>query len=174
MSNPKPYSGTSASRLTALVNRFNATALVYGLDITFNAPRVYTGVEEANTTITVIPLRNPGRYLAADVDYSRLPIDALDQLPAGFVKPVQIHTVPFSTHGILPRINEALGLDLVPSEVENVVFEESQDTYTLTIKEGSLCWLPSSIEFLAEHVIDVPLSSIITVTTLNGLTYSPQ
>ena len=174
MSNPKPYGGTSAARLTALVNRFNASSLVYGLDITFNAPRSYVGENDANTVVTIVPLRYPGRYSAADVGYTRLPISALDQLPQGFIKPVQIHSVPFSVHGILPRINEALGLDLVPTEVENIVFEESEDFYTLTIKEGSLCWLPSSVVFSAEHVVDVSLSSIITVTVLNGLTYRPQ
>ncbi len=176
MSNPKPYGGTSAARLTALVNVMNASSLVYGLDITFNGPVVYTGEghENHNTQVSVIPLRNVGRYSAADVFYDRLPITALNQLPEGFINPVEIHSVPFSVHGILPRINAALGLDLMPGEVENVTYEEFQDSFTLTIKEGSLGWLPSAIDVAAIEVLDVPLSSIITVTTLNGLVYNPQ
>ena len=173
MSVPKPYSGTSAARLTEMVNRANASAFVYNYDFTFGSPEAVSGEDGANTSVKMIPLRALDRYDSVELRYTRLPISVLELLAAEF-SPVPIHVVPFNTLSILPQINAALGINLLPGEVDNVIFEEELPSYTLTIKEGSLGWLPSSFEFSAEHIPGVPLSSVITVTTLSGLTYHPQ
>lgn len=157
-----------------MVNRANKKNLVYGVDFIFGVPTADSGVDGRNTKVDVIPLRNLNKYKMADVSYARLSVNVLNLLPDGFTKPVLIHAVPFRIHEILPRINEALGLDLVPEEVEDALCESVDELYTLTIKEGSLAWLPSSIEFVAQHVTDIPLESILTVTVLNGLQYKQE
>lgn len=173
MATPKPYGGTSVARLTASVNRANRKNLKYGVDITFGAPQEIA-IKGRNTQVDVIPLKNTNKFKTAPVYYTRLPIGVISALSAGFRKPVEIYSVPFSIHEILPRINAALGLDLVIEEVENTTYTERQSSYTLTIKEGSFGWLPSSVEFEAEQIEGTPLSSILTVTVLNGLHYNPQ
>lgn len=157
-----------------MVNRANKKNLVYGVDFIFGIPIADSGVDGRNTKVDVIPLRNLKTYKAADVFYQRLPLNVLNLLPEGFTKPVLIHAVPFRIHQILPRINEALGLDLMPEEVEDALCESVDELYTLTVKEGSLAWLASSVEFVAQHVTDIPLESILTVTILNGLQYKPK
>lgn len=174
MPTPKPYSGTSVSRLTALVNGADNNNLVYGLDFTFGVPEAIPEDEARNTKVDIIPLRNVDKYLKVTVDYIRLPLNVLNLLPPGFTQPVPIYTVPFTIHAILPRINAALGLNLIPEEVENTVYDLELASYSLTMLEGSLAWLPSTVDFAVEHVVDIPLSDIITVTTLNGLIYNPQ
>ena len=174
MTTPKPYSGTSVARLTALVNGADHNTLVYGLDFTFGAPVAVLEDEARNTKVDIIPLRNADKYTKVTVEYTRLPLNALDLLPPGFTQPVRIYTVPFTIHSILPRINAALGLNLVPEEVEDTVCDLEMASYPLSVVEGSLAWLPSSVNFAVEHVVDIPLSDIITVTTLNGLIYNPQ
>lgn len=173
MATPRPYGGTSVARLTASVNRANNKNLKYGIDFTFGVPQAFVG-EARNAKIDVIPLKNLDKVKTATVYYTRLPIDVLNSLPSSLTTSVDIYSLPFSIHEILPRINVALGLDLVPGEVENTVYEDEADSYTLTIKEGCLAWTPSSVDFNAVHSDGVPLSSIITVTTLNGLYYNEQ
>lgn len=172
MPTPRPYGGTSVARLTASVNRANKKNLVYGVDITFSAPLAIAN-EGRNTKVDVVPLKNLGKYKSASVYYTRLPISVIQSLPEGFTQPVQIYSLPFSVHEILPRINAALGLDLTFEEVEDTVYESQEDSYALTIKEGCLAWLPSSVDFSAVHTDGPDLSSVITVTVLNGLHYSP-
>jgi hypothetical protein len=174
MSTLKPYSGRSALRLTSLVNRANKKNLLYGVDFTFGTPRTQLGLEQTNTEVDVVPLRELDKYRTASVAYTRLPISVLELLPLGTLLPVNIYSVPFRIHEVLPRINEALGVNLAPEEVEDALCENVEESYALTIKEGSLAWLPSSIQFTAQHLKDIPLDTFLRIRVLNGLVYNQK
>lgn len=173
MSTLRPYGGTSVARLTTLVNRANRSNLIYGVDFTFGPPTAEDIDEERNTKIEIVP-KDTKRYKAADVYYQRLPIYVLNLLPEEFIRPIEIPARPFTIHEVLPKINEALGLDLVPEEVEDTAHDGVSESCLLTLKEGSLTWLPSSVEVAIRYMVDIPLSSIIQVTVLSGLQYKAQ
>ena len=174
MTTPQPYGGLSNDRLTALISTFNpGLNRVEGVDFTYGQPEEYTDARGRNTKITLTPVPGTQYEGPEDVHYTRLPLSVLSLLPAGFVKPVLIDALPFSIHASLDAINEALGLNLIPDEVEDTVYSEEQNTYTLTaIGANSLAWLDSTFEFqvlLPGELI--PLSTVIVRPTLSGLVY---
>jgi hypothetical protein len=168
-----PYAGLSNNRLTAMINQDNGGNLQEGVDFTYGVPSTIEGNGGRNTTITLTPV--PGSQYTApqNVNYWRLGIDILGNLPEGSLDVVPVPTAPnFSIHSILGYINASLGLMLTPDEVENTVYTESQDTYTLTILPGSLAWAESSYDFAAAPGDGaVPLASVVIETALEGLDY---
>lgn len=170
-----PYIGTSVDRLTKMINQDNGKQLQVGVDFTYGTPvTVTSGKDGRNTKVTLTPI--PGTKYEKDgpkdVFYWRLGIDALGRLPAGSLDEVQVPNVPFKIHAILPLINQALGLNLLPEEVENTEYTVQADSYTLTIVEGSLAWKPSSYTFAAHNTgEDIPLASVVVNTNLNGFEY---
>src|SRR5690606_23632964 len=81
-----------------------------------------------------------------DVVYSRLSIDVLAHLPPEMIGEIVVDSLPLSIRQSLDEINQALGLDLVPEEVEDLIFYDKRDAYPVRIKEdASLAWLPSEI-----------------------------
>ena len=177
MATQRPYAGSSAERLTALINKDNNSEIREGVDFYFGVPQAYNDTEGRNTQIVLTPI--PGRPfnpVQKTVFYKRLELTALSRLPEGMVKTVRIEAVPFSIHEILGALNEALGVDLQPEEVEDQTFDTEESTYALSIagESASLAWLQSTFEFKAVHGNEpVPLSDAIAVSMLNGLIYNP-
>lgn len=174
MATLKPYGGLSNDRLTAIVNADNpGTAVQEGVDFTYGEPRTYADSLGRNTAVTLTPVAGTHYTESQDIHYWRLPISVLGLLPAGFVQPVVIESLPFSIHASLAAINEALGVDLTPDEVEDVTYSEEQATYTLTaIGANSLAWIDSTFEFQIQLPgADIPLSSVIVNRALSGLVY---
>lgn len=169
-----PYSGLSTSRLTAMINQDNRSALRYGVDFTFGQLEPFAGNGGRNTRVKLVSLK-PQRYRDEWVYYRRLPLTALDRLPEGTVKPVTIASLPFSIHQILPQLNTALGLDLVPSEVEDAIFSTPQSDYPLRIVDAnSVAWHNSDFHFKAvfpEPPVEMWLSERLPNTQLSGLFY---
>lgn len=175
MSDTNPYQGSSAQRLTDLINNDNDTTLVLGSDFTFGPMSVYVDEAGRNTQVALIP--GPGtRYKAATVHYTRLGIDTLSELPDGSLKAVAVGPTPIVIHDILPQINFALGLTLTVDEVQNNTFGERLDSYDLTIRENaSLAWLGSTFQFAARHPDEpVPIDEVFLITNLSGLEYIPE
>lgn len=144
----EPYNGLSKDRLVALINEHNNSSLVEGVDFTFGKiVTIYT--PEYNTRVRIKPT-DTGQYVEQDVFYNRLDISALTRLPPGTIKHVQITQLPFTIHGILPAINEALGLNLTTAEVFDSIHTVEQETYTLQVRSNQLAWMPSSYEFTAD------------------------
>lgn len=175
MSGPiTPYAGTSAARLTAMMNSDNAgqsngsqvyTALQLGVDFTFGDPQAYTDSDGRNTEAPVI-VNRPDYQNTDMVQFTRLPLTVLNQLPPSYVDPVLISKVPFKLSDILPAINDALGLDLDVSEIRDQEYDTLQPQYLLPIDSTkSLAWIDSDFQFNAK----VSLVGLITTTTLNGL-----
>lgn len=155
MQRPRPYGGTSLERLVTLLNNSNGTAYLSGHDFTLSAPSYFAdpaGVNTRNTKITVYPDRTHNdRLQDQELHYWRLPINVVGKLPRTALRAVYIDKIPFTTHEMLERINEALGLDLVPEEVTDDIHSIQQTHYTLNIDEAvSLAWL-GNYDFRARH-----------------------
>lgn len=174
MANLTPYRGLSTQRLTAMINQDNRSALRHGVDFTFGQPELFADNNGRNTRVKLISLK-PDRYRDEWVYYRRLPLTALDRLPSGMVHPVAIASLPFSIHQILPQLNAALGLDLVPSEVQDANFSTPQSDYPLRIVDAnSVAWYDSDFHFKAvfpEPPLDMWLSERLPNTQLSGLLY---
>lgn len=168
-----PYAGGSPQRLTDLINSDNGTSLQLGVDFTFGPPSAYSDSLGRNTKVSMIPA--PGSKWARSevVHYTRLALTVLNDLPSGWVKAVEIQSVPFTLSGMLQAINEALGLNLSVDEIVDTVYDNAQISYRLPINNAvSLAWIDSEFSFKASFPGgDIPLSSAIIHTALSGLTY---
>lgn len=174
MATIKPYAGNSRSRLIEMVNHDNPDkVIVLGTDFSIGQPLPHSGNASRNTKVLLSPLPGTRWKGPQDVSYVRLNIDVLSRLPEGFISEVPYQRMPFSIHGILPKINEALGLDLTTDEVEDNTFTEVQDSYPLVIKDGvSYAWVSSAYHFkISTEVVDIDLGVAIAEEKLNGLEY---
>lgn len=152
MARLKPYAGTSHARLTALLNAGNNLSLQENVDFTFGTPTVISGPNGRNTSVVFNPV-NYQIYDTQTLRYRRLNLSALAQLGSEEILPVTIQTIPFTTHGILSVINEALGLNLIASEVLDETFNTVQTTYRVRIRDNSssLAWVASEFYYTANH-----------------------
>lgn len=173
MPTPKPYAGTSLDRLVGLINSDNESVLALDVDFTISAPQELFHPGGRNSVVTLTPVPGTKYKGPQSVFYRRLGIDAIGRLPANFVKNVIINELPFSIHGILGDINEALGVDLSEDEVTDETFALKQDTYPLNVKQdGSYAWVNSSYNFKVNWPEDdIDLGVAISVGQLNGLVY---
>mgnify|MGYP003345125697 CR=1 FL=1 len=156
----RPYGGISRDRLTALINNHNHTNRVEGVDFTYGPVSVAAGVHGENSKITLTPL--PGTWYDGPVDvyYTRLSLQVLNNLPQGFTRPAIINQFPFWIHQKLDEINDALGLNLDPSEVVNTKYEHAQGSYRLQIisNTSSHAWVQSYYDFPAALGVELSLS----------------
>lgn len=152
MARVKPYSGVSSTRLVNLINQNNLSNLNLGVDYTLGTPVPAAGPNGRNTSIVFAPT-NFQVYQPQSIRYKRLSLAVLSNLPVDEILPVAITQVPFTIVGILPAINEALGLDLQASEVYNEQFTTVLPTYRLKIRDNnaSLAWVDSEFYFTANH-----------------------
>lgn len=159
MSGPiTPYKGKSSDRLVALINAANLGQFVDGQpyaplandgSFTFGQPMAYVDSDGRNTEISLTFER--ADYQKTDyVQYSRLALTVLNDLPDGYLDMVVIPTLPFKLSDILDRINDALGLDLDISEIRDQTFTSVQTRYPLPINAAnSVAWIDSDFTFLA-------------------------
>lgn len=173
----KPYGGSSIARLTALINKDNSSQIQYGVDFTFTLPASNFEKPGKDTKIYVLP--KPSKLYYDDpipIYYKRLSLTALERLPEGMVRSVFIPKVPFTIHEILPQINDALGIAITAKEVVDEEHVEVLPRYPLRIADGlSVAWIDSDYAFPAVHDrTEIELSTIITTTSLSGLTYLPS
>lgn len=167
-----PYAGTSANRLTEIINLSNQPGqLIEGVDFEYSNLRPVIDDPECNTAIDLEALK-PG-WANVTATYTRLDLGVLGELPAEMLRPVVVPRFPIYTHDMLDRINAALGLNLTAEEVSNDRLSSYQERVPLRIKDetSSLAWLQSEYLFLAKESNDI--SGVIQVTTLDGL-YPPR
>lgn len=168
-----PYRGRSSARLTALINAANNKNIVEGVDFTYGTPvAISPDTMGRNTKVTLHPATGSHYKAPQDIFYTRLGIDALTRLPPDSVDAVLIWGIPFSVHQMLPNINFALGLDLLPEEVEDTVYNAEQPTYTLRLLNTSLAWHDSVFQFRATTVPLIPLASVVRDPNINALDYT--
>lgn len=169
-----PYAGESDARLTAQMNSDNASQLVAGqpyaplrlhTDFEFGPPMAYSDTDGRNTEVAVNITRP--EYQGTDyIQCTRQPLTILNALPQGYVDMVVLEKVPFKLSDILDKINSALGLNLVVSEIRDQLYSAVQPTYPLPIDATqSLAWIDSDFTFNAA----MPLNLIVANTAMNGL-----
>ncbi|MCK9235002.1 MAG: hypothetical protein M0R77_01230 [Gammaproteobacteria bacterium] len=139
-----PYKGKSVDRVAALMNETNETEYVLNVDFTLGQMRI--AAEAGGNTVLDYNSNVEGK-LSSYVIYTRLPISVLNN--RSDLDVVDIPTFPFTTHEVLDLINEALGLDLEPSEVINETHTTRLPDYPLKVNASSLAWLPSTYRFKA-------------------------
>lgn len=142
-----PYGGTSAARLAAMASEANGYEFVPDVNVRFGPPEVCTdGI--SNSKVKMYAIEDAGYDREAEFFYDRLPLDALTSASACLPGRVNLDTVPFSIHQILPLFNQVYRTDISPDEVEDEVFTERRDKYPLRIKDDvSLGWISSGFEF---------------------------
>lgn len=174
MDNDKPYSGFSLPRLTELINIANDANLQEGVDFTFGPPSPYSDSKGRNTKVQITPTNR--RRRKQEIHYKRLPLDVLNQLPDGSTSEVEITALPFNTRQILPKINEALGINLTENEIEDEVFSSKLVAYPLKINSAvSLAWIDSDFKFKAKHTDGLPsLSDMTPFNVLDGFQFVRQ
>lgn len=167
-----PYKGRSLDRLVALINQDNETAFKLGVDFDLGPPIAFNGPGGRNTRARLTPRPGSVLYTPQDLAYWRLGIDALSRLPEGSVDTVPLTAMPFTTHEILPLLNAALGVDLLPEEVEDITYTTVQSSYPLTIRAGSHGWKESTYWFHVERVNEYSLATAIKDGALSAFSYT--
>lgn len=155
MTRIKPYLGTSNERLGNLIRRAQQPVMSSQVSFTYGTPLHVEGGEEGRTEVEVVAKYNRRTDAPTMVTYNRLSIDALNRLPAGELVPFDPMSFPTTTHGILPQINEAMGLSLVPDEVVDAPIPViPPNGINLTITNQSLAWIPDDyLIYYAPHSI---------------------
>ncbi len=156
----KPYRGRSRDRLTAIINAQNPTSRLEGVDFTYGPVQTWTGPLDSNTRVILTPIPANTYTGPIPITYKRLPIQAILQLPVDERRTLVVEDIPFSTHTILSEINDAYGLDLEATEVDEITYSTDPATVTLRIKNGNYAWLPSEVELPARYIYDV--SEVVT------------
>lgn len=136
------YKGTSLQRLGDELNTANRLMLVPGVDYTFNSVRAINGANGINTEVVFKPLIFAGLFKEQKLQYTRLNIDVLNNLPKGYLKPVVIEKLPSTYQELVPAINKAFGLDLVADEIVDGVVPYDVTELVLNVNENnSLAWI---------------------------------
>ena len=135
-----PYKGTSTQRLTDQLNDANRLMLRYGKDFVFVSPQNKPGA--LNTEVVFKPLVFNGLFKEQKLQYTRLDIAVLDNLPAGSIKPVVIEKLPATYAELIPAINKGLGLDLTVDEITDGAVPYDVTKLVLKVNESqSLAWI---------------------------------
>lgn len=148
-----PYAGTSHSRLSELIKKSQPTQLPAGVTFEFRNVVAPPSTTPGDTKATVTPFLKGVPKPAQDVSYYRLPLDVLYELPEGELLPLEYIVWPTTLHEQLPYINERLGLDLLPEEVENYSITQQPVRITLNILPGNLAWIPGPYYFNVDNVL---------------------
>lgn len=149
MSRIKPYQGTSKERLSQLVRDAQRPPLASTVSFDFNQPIADTDSEVIGATIVETTAKTSKRTdPPVNVNYKRLSAEVLLDLPPGELLPFDPLLFPTTVHAILPVINQALGLNLLPEEVVNTsLLTIPENGITITITENSLAWRAGSYLF---------------------------
>ena len=152
----KPYGGNSVTRLSNLIKCANPKLNRPDVSFEFGTPVAATGW--LNTTLFARPIVSSNLHISTtvtptpalfeEIQYRRLSLSVLRMLPICAIHPVEGITLPFSIHDVLPEINKALGLNLLPEEVVNHRYENAMLTYKLEIADDTnLAWVKSEFMF---------------------------
>lgn len=137
-----PYTGTSLQRLADELNAANRLNLRPGVDFNFTTVRSIDAAGSINTEVVFKPLLFAGLFKEQKLQYTRLNIGVLDNLPKGSIKPVVIEKLPSTYAELVPAINKAFGLDLVPDEILDSAVPYDVTKLVLKVNESaSLAWI---------------------------------
>lgn len=129
----------------------------------------------ANTTLEVTALPDSGYTGAVTVTYNRLPLDgfiAAAGIQGSLILPVG-DAINYAD--LIPEINTALGINMTDADyVDGVIGEWAgvpNETKTIQIPASADSYVFLESLTVTMQAEDIPLSDVITVTTLSGLNY---
>ena len=162
--------------MLALINTDNGTSLTEEL-LTFGLPTAATGQNPTrNTVLTVTAAAGSGYSGSVDVTYNRLHLQN-DVLTASGKDATFGRGDATKIADFIEELNTLLNIKLVPEDYEDGDLPEFEGlpnevkAVQLVAKQDSLCYIGSlTFNVKAE---DIPLSSVLTIIELNGLTYEP-
>lgn len=141
MSRIKPYQGTSQERLSQLIRDAQQPALASTVSFTFDEPVAVVDSPIGATNIMTTAKAGSRIDPPVNIRYKRLSAEVLWDLPPGELLPFDPVIFPTTVHSILPIINQALGINLIPEEVVNTtIMTIPENGITITITEKSLAW----------------------------------
>lgn len=159
-----------------LVNNDNTTALTPGL-LTFGLPSVPTGSPARDTDLTLTAIAGSGYTGSVTVHYNRV---NLADVPGARSTDFPLGDA-VNVSDLIPEINAAYGIalsntvdpthpDFTDGALPTFTGEPNEDhTFPLIADADSLVW--ENQVTLSVHGNDIPLDTVVTSTTLNGLTY---
>jgi hypothetical protein len=156
-----------------LINTDNSTSLTLGL-LDFGLPTVTAGeTPEKNTTLTVTAKAGSGYTGSQVVQYNRVNLSTIP----GIAEKEATYQLgdALKVSDLIDEINAMYGIKLVPADYVDAdlpTFEglpNEEHTVQLVAAADSLIYIGSLV--LTLKSADIELSSVITVTALNGLTY---
>lgn len=153
----KPYQGTSYERLSTLIRNAQKPALPKSVTFVFES--LVGEVDSEVTSIVAVAKVNKRVDPAETLQYTRLSLGVLFHLPVGELLPFGQMSFPTTVHAILPLINEALGLNLIPEELEDTELPTIPvNGLPLTVTSVSLAWLPGTYLFAYPPGADQPVA----------------
>lgn len=139
---PMDIRAAKTAELTEMANIANGTEWREVFDFEFDRMEGnIVGAAGRNTRIYVqayVP-----DYIDQWIYYARLsPSKINDPFEGSTIPSVPVPNEAFTTYSILPKINEVLGIELTPDDVENTAYLPGSPQYQITFKMTSLGWLP--------------------------------
>lgn len=148
-----PYEGLSHDRLTELIKNSQPKPLPVGVSFEFRNVVALPSQTFGDTRVSVTPILQGIPKVEQQVLYYRLSLDVLHELPEGSILPIENVVWPTTLHALLPYLNECMGLDLLPSEVENYAINEQPVRITVNILPGCLAWVPGPYYFNVDDTL---------------------
>lgn len=138
---PTDIQGDHRTQLAQIANADNSTNWQEGIDFEFGRiDNTILPVVGRNTRIYLKALK-PG-YIDQWLYYVRVDPQSIDDQFGGSIPKVTVPNDPFSTHGILDKINATLNLNLTTDDVEDTPYLPGASQYPMVFKSGNLAWLP--------------------------------
>ncbi len=156
------FSPTTQDALSLLVQRYNAglpadKQITNDTDFLLSGPLAAKSMQVPNTEVQVTIKAGTGGRGRIHIRYNRFALEGAAAIRLGWDETVT------TLHALLPQINQAFGLKIQESDVDNVAI--TQSTASLTVKPscyrytGTLTFGPSSI---------VSLQTALPVSELDG------
>lgn len=160
--------------MLALINTDNATTLT-DATLDFGLPTAATGqAPTRNTVLTVTAKAGSGYSGSVEVTYNRLHLQTAVLDASGKTASFGLGDAT-KIKDFIPELNALLGINLTDEDYEDGDLPEftgtpnEEHSVQLVAKQDSLCYI-GSLTFTVKGE-DIALSSVLTVTELNGLTY---
>lgn len=166
------YNKPSAELVYDLIVYANGTAVPQS-DLVFGLPEAFAPYASdplrRDTRVTVSAMLYPFARQRGKVvlTYRRL---ALEQFIPEFEDVlIEVPTLPFTAHQVLPMINARYGLSLSEMDIEDAAYTEAAATYPIRARAESLAW--QGVLDIETTYNEIRLEELIRVTALDGFHY---
>jgi hypothetical protein len=160
--------------LVAQINNDNSTSLTPAL-LTFGLPTANTGTNPArNTSLTITAATGSGYTGSVTLQYNRVDLSTLPTINTGAVTVFSLGDAA-KVSDLVPEINAAFAINLTASDFVDASLPtftgqpNEEHPFNVVANANSIVWI-NQVTFTVQ-ANDIPLSTVVTNTTLNGLVY---